>query len=93
MGNTPHLEARQSEPPSWSRGRWAYSPSRGGLEIVSGGCGLRRAVERSSVGVKDPDAAQLGWKSVVAAAPICGETLGAEFAIPALVRTTKVMSS
>ena len=37
--------------------------------------------------------ALLGWKSGAAAAPFCGETPGAEFDIPSLVRTRDFMSS
>ncbi|MCE2459130.1 MAG: hypothetical protein J4G14_15175 [Dehalococcoidia bacterium] len=33
-----------------------YRPNRGGLEIVSGGCGIRQAGERRSVVGKDPEA-------------------------------------
>ena len=39
-----------------------------------------------------PEAAR-GWKSVAVAAPVCGETPTADFAIASLVRTREVMSS
>ena len=37
--------------------------------------------------------ALLDWKSVAVAAPFCGETPTAEFAISPLVRTRRLMSS
>ena len=60
MGNHHTLGSEAVGTTFLEQGRWVYSPSRGGLEIVSGGCGFRQADERRSVVGKDPNAGAVG---------------------------------
>ena len=64
-----------------------YGLTRGGLEVVSGGCGLRQAGGRGSVVGKDIPYARTGWGSDGFAPGGRGKSLMVEFDIPALVRT------
>ena len=67
--------------------RWVYRLNRGGLEVVLGESGFRRAGSAGPWVGKPLCPAALRWKSGAAAAPCCGETLDAEFDASALVRT------
>ena len=58
-----------------------YRLNRGGLEVVAWGSGFRQAGGCLPAVGKDPNTGAVGWKSVAAAAPFCGEPPTADFDI------------